>query len=805
MSGNLYFDFGYIESAVYFLKNHRGHTPTPKCEEILNQFINNHITNQNYTIKNPDGTYTEYPLGSDIGNCFNAWWRDQPSPRSLAQQQAEYERREQLNGNASQSIPPLGSWHDVVQRVKDYQDEQELSRQICEAQDDGTLQPVTVNNTILLDKLLGKPENMSYTFLHMFKNVTSGQIDEVLKTAGLIDKYDRATVKKYIDEMCKDPNAITALTDNELPLQMDDVAEWVHDHLKGAAVYMQDSNTWYYRRGNKYMSTSDYKQGNPLNIALKDYWNLCTQYASFYPLFSRTIAQTKKELLRQIKTLKGFIGTVETHTEEEFNAGVLKEGNFCTPNGLYYYTRKISDSNGYTKVATKANILNLTDQEIDASEGVQLFGQFMTQIQPDIETRDYLIGVIANAITGHRENEYTYIFHGSTGANGKSVLTEFLQDMLGDYYESYHTDSLVRGSKDNPEQAAKALENRRLVSGSEIGDGSTINGGAFKRYFSNDSYRINEKFKAPYTVKPTHTMFLSVNQMPNFGSDPAVRRRLVVIPFTEHFVMNPDPKNPHEHKLDPDTKKKLIAHEDEIFTYLVRYAEQLRERNITLTVPATVQHYGDDMVDENNIIADYIEYEASVLTEEQINNKDIPTPITTGTELYERFLIYIAASGAYNPYKTYTAFISALLLKYPQLNKKNARTTDNKVVKSICGIWLDPTTTAAKQLEAKRWNKELDAPSPFPTFKASIEYQDWINKEEDSPEATNQAEQYATTEQENPERATTDYKVDSLMSTPAPQYEYWKTPQSINPIGQQFAQDNIADIVKNMSDPAGLF
>lgn len=808
MSGNLYFDFGYIESAVYFLKNNRGHTPTPKCEEILNQFINNHITNQNYTVKNSDGTYTEYPLGSDISKCFNAWWRDQPSPRCLAQQQAEYERRAQQQHNSPQTMPALGSWHDVVQRVIDYQNEQELRRQIHEAQEgipEGATDIFKANNTILIDKLLGKPENMYNTFLTVFRNVTSGQTDRVLEDNGIIDKYDRAAVKKHIDEMCKDPNAITALTDNDLPLQMDDVAEWVHDQLKGAAVYMQDSNTWYYQRDNKYMSRPDYKQGNPLNIALKDYWNLCNRYASLYPRFSRTIAQTKKELLRQIKTLKEFIGTVETHTEEEFNARVLKEGNFCTPNGLYYYTRKISDSNGLTKVATKANILDMTAQDINTCEGVQLFSDFMNSIQPNPETRNYLIGVIANAITGHRENEYTYIFHGSTGANGKSVLTGLLQDMLGDYYESYPTDSLVRHSQGNPEQAAKALENRRLVSGSEIGDGSTIDGGVFKRYFSNDSYRINEKFKAPYTVKPTHTLFLPVNQMPNFGSDPAVRRRLVVIPFTEHFVMNPNPRNPHEHKLDPNTLNNLIAHEDEIFTYLVCYAEQLRNGNITLTVPATVQHYGDDMVDETNILADFIECEASLLTEEQINNKDIPTPIVKGEELYERFLVYIAASGAYNPYKTYKAFISALLLKYPQLEKKNARTTDDKVVKGIYGIWLDPTTTAAKQLEAKRWNKELDAPSPFSTFKASIEYQDWINKKENIPETTNQAEQYATTEQENPERPTTDYKVDSLTNTPAPQYEYWKTSQSINSIGQQFAQNNSNDSVEDLDDPAGLF
>ncbi|MBO5628620.1 MAG: hypothetical protein J5965_06010, partial [Aeriscardovia sp.] len=215
-----------------------------------------------------------------------------------------------------------------------------------------------------------------------------------------------------------------------------------------------------------------------------------------------------------------------------------------------------------------------------------------------------------------------------------------------------------------------------------------------------------------------------VNQMPNFGSDPAVRRRLVVIPFTEHFVMNPDPKNPHEHKLDPDTKKKLIAHEDEIFTYLVRYAEQLRERNITLTVPATVQHYGDDMVDENNALADFIECEASVLTEEQMNDPMIPTPYTSSKEVFERYIESLTP-GAYNPYKTQRAFIHALLLKYPQLSSAPSRTTDGKLQRAIKGVWLDPTTTAAIKL-AKNRIDDNGMPVSYSTFKVNSDYQDWL-------------------------------------------------------------------------------
>lgn len=707
MGARLYFDFSYIEAATHYLKQHQGNYRKNKIKKILNQFIDNHVTNQLGLHNNP--------VGDDVDYCFDAWWKNQPAPRTLQEQEADSMGSDQEY---------WGSYDAIVGRVKTVQDDIEIHEQMYGGRDQDD-QPFKGENEALAAQLLSKPKDMR-TALHLFRNVTSGQLDSKLESLGIIDKNVRSSVKKHVLNLCTNPQDVMDWTDNELPLTPRDVSHWINEHLNSEAVYMQDSKTWYYQRDNKYMDTPDCHTGEPVNNTIEDYYDHCLEWREEYPLFSKIISTVTDRLQDHARNLYYLIGNVETHTESEFNENVLKEGRFCTPNGLYDYTHKVSDSNGLTKVTTKANILNMLDQEIDASEGVQLFSQFMTQIQPDQETRNYLIGVIANAITGHRENEYTYIFHGPTGANGKSVLTALLQDMLGGYYADYNTDSLVRHSYgESPEQAAKNLENRRLVCGREIGDGSTIDGGAFKRYFSNDSYTINEKYKPAYTVMPTHTMFLSVNQMPNFGSDPAVRRRLVVIPFTEHFVTNPNLKNPHEHKLDPTMLKKLIEHEDEIFTYLVRYAEQLREGNITLRVPQTVQHYGDEMVDETNALTDFTDRDARVLTEEQINNSTIPTPYTIGKEVFELYIESLTP-GTYNPYKTQRAFIHALLLKYPQLSSVLVRATDGKVQRAIRGIWLDPTTTAAIKLAKSRVD-DNGMPVSYPTFKSNLEYQDWLN------------------------------------------------------------------------------
>ena len=709
MAPRLYFDFNILEAVTRYLKDHQRSYGKTQIKKIFNQFIDKYVVNQL--------DLDENPLSPAIDDCFEAWWKGQPEPRNLEQQEKE------SSGNLYTSDYYLNP----LKRVKDYQSEQEMYRQMHEGQED-IPQGFKANNTPLIDKLLSKPKEMRTIFLSTFRGVTRGQLPDKLEESGILDKTMKNRVMNHVLSLCDDPKSVMELTDNELPLSARDIAHWVNDHLTGKAVYVQDSKTWYYQRDNKYIDTPDYHTGEPVNNTLEDYYDLCSDWEDEYPLFSRTINKMSDRFQEHTQNLYYLIGKVETHTEAEFNNNVVKEGRFCTLYGLYDYLEKKSSLNGLTKVTTKANICEELKTEADMvkSPGVQLFSLFMKQIQPNPKIRNFLMDVIANAITGHREGEYTYILHGPTGSNGKSVLMALLQDMLGDYYADYNTDSLVRHSYgETAEQAAKNLENRRLVGGREIGDGITIDGGKFKQYFSNDSYTINEKYKPSYSVMPTHTMFLPVNQMPNFGSDPAVRRRLIVIPFTEHFVVNPDPMNPHEHKLDPDMLKNLIAHEDEIFTYLVWWALQIRNGRRIFTIPQVIQHYGDEIVDETNVLADFVGGEARVLTEEQMNDPTIPVPLTIGKELYERYILSLAP-GTYNPYKGQKSFIRALLLKYPQLTSVNGYSTDKKQTRAICGIWLDPTTTAALKL-AKSRTDDNGMQVNYPTFKANSEYQEWLN------------------------------------------------------------------------------
>ena len=727
MSPRLYFDFHVVEAVVRYLIDEPSHKTVEEAKNAFDQFVHQYVIDWK--------DYNGNSLEDDLNKCFYAWWKGTPAPRTLEQQDKEIENNktyQSLNGIDQHTFYS----EEPLQRVRKKLAQIEDDMQIYGHNDapGGMSSPFKCANPWLEEKLQGTAKDMRIAFLTTFKGVTEIQIPDLLERKGAFcgDKRKQEKVAKYLTtRIFNNANSITELTGGELPLKRPEVIKWIVKRIKEAGykkVYAQDSKKWYYLRGNKYTSDPCSNEEDPLKSALDDYYDLSNKWSQEYSVLSYYVDKVTDHLQCD-HYLETDIGKGLNLTESQFNDNVLTVGNFCTPHGLYSYTHKISDSNGLTKVCTKANILDqLTNEEIDASEGVQLFGQFLTQIMPKQENRDYLVSVIANAITGYRENEYTYIFHGSTGSNGKSVLRALLQDMLGDYSSNYATDSLVRNSKGNPGEAAKMLEGRRVVFGDEIGDGSVIDGGAFKRYFSNDSYRIRDIYKPAYTVKPTHTMFLPVNQMPNFGSDPAVRRRLVVIPFTEHFVNNPNPNNPHEHKLDPTILQKLIDHEDEIFTYLVRYAEQLRDKNLTFTVPKSIQHYGDTMVDKSNVLVDVISRTFGVQTEEQINDPTIPTPAITRAEWFDLYKMSLSPN-TFDPYKTEALAFDALMTKYPQLKYDNsARGTDGKQHYAIRGLWVQRNSTAAIKMLNTRHDNDLNASISYITFRPTLKFYEWQDK-----------------------------------------------------------------------------
>ena len=66
----------------------------------------------------------------------------------------------------------------------------------------------------------------------------------------------------------------------------------------------------------------------------------------------------------------------------------------------------------------------------------------------------------------------------------------------------------------------------------ELEEGRRLSVATVKKVCSTDRITIEEKYKAPETITPSHTLCLFTNHLPRVGStDPGTWRRLIVVPF----------------------------------------------------------------------------------------------------------------------------------------------------------------------------------------------------------------------------------------------------------------------------------
>lgn len=117
------------------------------------------------------------------------------------------------------------------------------------------------------------------------------------------------------------------------------------------------------------------------------------------------------------------------------------------------------------------------------------------------------------------------------GKNGKSTFSNAVGTVLGDYSGYIDIDVITtRGANDKA--ALATLRGKRLVIAGELEEGRRLSAATIKKISSTDPFQVEEKYKQPEIVKPSHTLCLFTNHLPRVGStDNGTWRRIIVIPF----------------------------------------------------------------------------------------------------------------------------------------------------------------------------------------------------------------------------------------------------------------------------------
>lgn len=221
---------------------------------------------------------------------------------------------------------------------------------------------------------------------------------------------------------------------------------------------------------------------------------------------------------------------------------------------------------------------------------------FMTSIQPDQETCDYLLTVLSLCLTTNTKLQLFWILTG-TGANGKSKLTNFLMAALGDFYGTAPAALLTRRREDanQANESLSALERVRIAVFSEGSASEVLQAATMKLFSGEDMITTRGLHEKQRRWVALFKCFLVCNDIPKIDENTwGTWRRMKVIKFETSFVE--DPIRPHERQKDPEIGEKLAKCTSALIAILIEYLGRFKKRGLIESekVTAATEKYQTD-------------------------------------------------------------------------------------------------------------------------------------------------------------------------------------------------------------------
>jgi P4 family phage/plasmid primase-like protien len=205
--------------------------------------------------------------------------------------------------------------------------------------------------------------------------------------------------------------------------------------------------------------------------------------------------------------------------------------------------------------------------------------QFLTDILPNSEVRDFLLYNIASCLLGreNREQEF-YILTGKKGANGKSVLSNLIEDTFGEFYAAPEPTLLTkpREKANEANEALKDLIGKRIAIISEPDKRDRIIASNLKKFTGGDTMTVRGLHEKSQKMKMCMKFFMLCNSIPLLDDcKEAEIRRLCVINFPTRFCENPI--KPNEKKIDITVSEQLKECKSEFFKLLLEYLVEYKD------------------------------------------------------------------------------------------------------------------------------------------------------------------------------------------------------------------------------------
>jgi len=252
----------------------------------------------------------------------------------------------------------------------------------------------------------------------------------------------------------------------------------------------------------------------------------------------------------------------------------------------------------------------------DHPEVLEIVNFMMEFANDDKDTYDYMHETIGYSATGRMFDRAFYLWLGN-GANGKGTVSQMLQKVMGDFFQTAPSAFLTR--KANQKTSAEGASPQfykmrfaRLVMVSELAKNEVLDFPKIKGLCAGDSFSIRALYREPETVEPRFKIIIQSNFCPEIdGSDMATIDRYRLLTWKQRYSNDPQPG---ELKKDVNRAKRFLSLTDAFGTWLVQGATLAYQNGkcTQVVVPLSLKQATNTQLEQMNLIGVYLRAECDV-------------------------------------------------------------------------------------------------------------------------------------------------------------------------------------------------
>lgn len=235
------------------------------------------------------------------------------------------------------------------------------------------------------------------------------------------------------------------------------------------------------------------------------------------------------------------------------------------------------------------------------------FDQFLHEILEDPEKERLVKGWLGYCMTGRVDLQKIMLWVGS-GRNGKSVLVNLIQPLMGDYASPGQSELLLDSGRVRNSASHSAdimmLQGLRSLWFSEVPETAKWDTSRLKTFSGGDvqiARGVSEKLYI--RILPTWKLNIILNDLPRFnGLDRALLDRLIMIEFPFEFTYHPT--LPHQRLRDDNMARRLAAVMPNALPSLIEAGMAVRADG--LIVPQSCLDFRNEYASDNDPISAWI-------------------------------------------------------------------------------------------------------------------------------------------------------------------------------------------------------